>query len=181
MSAQTKRDVIAATWEALDCASVGAKELEQIQLELERVFGHAGSDSPASIARVLADEGADLRHPEVLECDTGWRERAVSSPQLEFGSLAATLNTMTKLAELSRELIRNSDEKGISELRAEVVAAKEDCLLRAKSAIIDDQARAEAKEIAGWLGVWLNTPELFADWLELRRLSPQFLKKFGGA
>ena len=32
--------------------------------------------------------------------------------------------------------------------------------------------RAEQAEIAEWLKVWIQTPILFADWLELRRRSP---------
>jgi hypothetical protein len=175
---QTKRDLIASAWESLDCPAVGAKELEQIQTELGRVFGEARSDSPAAIARILADEGAELKHPEILECDSRWRERQVSnSVSLDFGSLAEALASVARLQEL-----RNSDQETADQetiLKEQIVAVREDCRRRAVSLLLEERERAEAKEIASWLGVWLNTPDLFADWLELRRLSPQFLKKFG--
>jgi len=77
-SRKTKRDLIIELWEALDCESVGARELEQIQNAVAEKFGEGAVDSPASIARVLADEGAVLRHPEVLDFDTKWRERNLS-------------------------------------------------------------------------------------------------------
>jgi len=168
----TKQDVIIAAWQALEAPAVGAEELQQIQLELARVFGQAASDSPASIARVLADEGVDLLHPDVLEFDARWRAAKLHSQTLEFGSLAEALITVKELEDSAEK----SDRLGY---KARVLAAREDCLLRAGSAVLEERERAEAKEIASWLGVWLNTPDLFADWLELRLLSPQFLKKFG--
>src|SRR3982074_873501 len=74
-SARTKDELIIEIWEQLDCESVGAKELEAIQGAVRDRFGAGAVESPASIARTLADEGAVLRHPEVIECDAGWRER----------------------------------------------------------------------------------------------------------
>ena len=40
--------------------------------------------------------------------------------------------------------------------------------------------RAEKEEIRQWFRVWLETPEAFFDWLELRKRSPEFTQKFGG-
>jgi hypothetical protein len=39
--------------------------------------------------------------------------------------------------------------------------------------------REEKEEIRQWFRVWLETPEAFFDWLELRKGSPEFLEKFG--
>ena len=71
--ARTKAELIIEVWEHLDCESVGAKELEAIQRAVRDRFGAGAVASPASIARTLADEGAVLRHPEVIECDASWR------------------------------------------------------------------------------------------------------------
>ena len=60
---RTKRDLIIEVWEALDCESVGARELEQIQQVLAEELGLGAVESPGSIARVVADVGAALRHP----------------------------------------------------------------------------------------------------------------------
>src|SRR5882724_7816962 len=75
---RTSHESIIEEWEDLDCESVGARELEQIQEVLREMFGEGACDSPASIARTLADEGAVLRHPEVFDYDTQWRERLIS-------------------------------------------------------------------------------------------------------
>jgi hypothetical protein len=85
---------------------------------------------------------------------------------------------MVKLEEKRLELQSNADTKGLTELREAVTGVRKDSLLRARSKIIDAAQREEAKEVSQWLTIWLQAPELFSDWLDLRRRSPEFRKKF---
>jgi len=39
--------------------------------------------------------------------------------------------------------------------------------------------RAEKEEIRQWFRVWLENPEVFFDWLEVRKQTPDFFEKFG--
>ena len=71
-----------------------------------------------------------------------------------------------------------ADETGAKQLREFVIGARKDAQLRARSKIIDKDERKQATEISQWLTVWLQAPELFRDWLELRMRSPEFRKKF---
>src|SRR5687768_8988441 len=71
---RTKDDLIVEVWQHLGDPSIGAAELREIQSALNEQLGEGAVDSPAAIARLLADEGAELRHPEVVECDATWRE-----------------------------------------------------------------------------------------------------------
>ena len=82
--ARTIPDLIIEVWEALDCESVGARELAQIQQALAEKFGEGAESSPASIARTVADEGAVLRHPEVFEFDAEWRERKIAESEVNL-------------------------------------------------------------------------------------------------
>lgn len=41
------------------------------------------------------------------------------------------------------------------------------------------EKRAEKEEIRQWFRVWLEAPEMFFDWLELRKHAPAFVEKFG--
>jgi hypothetical protein len=43
---------------------------------------------------------------------------------------------------------------------------------------VDANKRAEKEEIAHWFAIWLETPDAFFDWLEVRKQSPDFLNKF---
>ena len=77
-----KRELIVETWTKLGHAPVTARMLSRIQRALARQFGIDTTDSPASIARVLADEGAELRHPDVIEFDAQWRESSLKKSEL---------------------------------------------------------------------------------------------------
>jgi hypothetical protein len=177
---RTKHDLIIEVWEALDCESVGARELQQIQEVVSQRFGAGSVDSPASIARSLADEGAVLRHPEVLSLDTEWRQRELSKliapDELDFSGLSQAHQSITKLDSLRRKFEQDSEPEQMHHLRSMVVKLKQHELGIARSRIIDRQQRLEAKEIAQWLTVWLQSPDLFEEWLSLRRRSPEFIQ-----
>jgi hypothetical protein len=180
--ARTRRELIIEVWEALDCESVGAHELEQIQHALGEKFGEGALESPASIARTVADEGAVLRHPEVFNCDLKWRrqemEKGSFQDGLNFGDLSSAFEAVVKIEEKRLQLQTNNETKSLKELRDVVTAARGDSLLRARSKILDEGHRQQAKEISEWLRVWLQAPELFSDWLDLRRRSPEFRIRF---
>lgn len=176
--ARNKRDLIIEVWEFLDCESVGTRELKEIQKAVRERFGDGARESPASIARTVADEGAVLRHPEVFEYDLKWRERNLvdhgPGAELKFSSIPEALASFARLEELNM----NADEGRLNQLRDTVLRARQDSQLIGRSKIIEDGEREEAKEIHQWLTVWLQSPQLFSDWLELRRRSPEFREKF---
>jgi hypothetical protein len=181
--ARTKRDLIIEVWESLDCESVGARELEEIQRAVSKKFGAGAVESPASIARTLADEGAALRHPEVMECDARWREQnsheLLFQETLNFDGLTESVASIQRLERLRMEFGHASNHEGLRRLTEAVQSSKEECRLLAKSPIVEAGKRAEASEIAQWLGVWLKQPEIFADWIELRKRSGEFVERFG--
>jgi hypothetical protein len=178
----TKRELIIEVWEQLDCESVGEKELAEIQRSVSDRFGAGAVDSPAAIARLLADEGAVLRHPEVIDCDAHWRARCLSESILPA---AFTLDGLEEAVAAIKafDLVRGKLEaearvKDLIRLRHEVQSLRRDRLLVARSKAVSERARLEAGEIADWLSVWLNSPGLFDDWLDLRRRSADFIERF---
>ncbi len=158
---------------------MGASELEQIQSALRDTLGDGAVDSPASIARTLADEGAVLRHPEVLDFDTKWREQNLSdliSPnELNFSGLEEAAESIKKLDAIRQKLDPQLEQRSIREL---VLKIKDEIQAVARSRIVDERERLEANEIVQWLTVWLQDPELFEDWLSLRQQSPEFTQLF---
>lgn len=180
--ARTRRDLIIEVWEALDCESVGTQELEQIQQALREKFGEGALESPAAIARTVADEGAVLRHPEVFECDLKWRrqkmQKGIFDDGLNFCDLSSAFESVVKIEERRVQLKTDNEVKGFEELRDIVAAARRESVLRATSKILEENERRQANEISEWLRVWLQAPELFSDWLDLRRRSPDFRKRF---
>ena len=161
---------------------MGASELERIQQALHEVLGAGAIESPAAIARVVADEGAALRHPEVFECDLKWRAGKATAlgHQLDFSNLKSALESFGVVEIKRRELEQTKDNLGLQRLSDEIAAGRQDSLLLSRSKILPARERAEAKEVSEWLRVWLVAPELFRDWLELRMRSAEFRKRFGG-
>ncbi|MFN2492810.1 MAG: hypothetical protein ABR501_08005 [Pyrinomonadaceae bacterium] len=182
-NSRTKRDLIIEVWESLDCESVGGRELELIQHAIREQFGDGAVESPASIARTVADEGAVLRHPEVFTYDSRWRQlNAIEVSlvgELNFSGLSHAVESFSKIEDARRELQNNEDRKGLEQLNSLIAGVRKDCLVKARSKILPQIEREQAKEVSKWLGVWLQSPELFSDWLGLRRRSPEFRKRFG--
>ena len=180
--ARTRQELIIEVWEALDCESVGERELVAIQQELHKTLGAGAVISPAAIAREVADEGAMLRHPEVLHCDTRWRRQHLAElsagEDLNFSNLVAAKASLLKIDELRREAEAESNESALQRLRELVVGGGKEARLVARSRIVPDHERAVAMEIMEWLRVWLQQPDLFADWLSLRQRSPEYRQRF---
>lgn len=165
--------VIEQTWHDLETELVGARELRIIQQALKNKLGSA-MVSPAQIARTLADLGAQLRHPEVLNADLAWRQAQVEtlfeSLEDDFGTIAAALKSMDRLNMLRLAYLENEDVARVENLRQHIMEIKSD--RRARQGKV-------AREVAQWLTIWLQNPEIFADWLDLRRGSSDFVSNFG--
>jgi len=180
--ARTRQELIIEVWEALDCESVGERELLDIQRALYDTLGAGAVVSPAAIAREVADEGAVLRHPEVLNCDTKWRTRSLAAlmppQQFDFSTLATAAASLLKIDELRREAEAESNEQTLQQLRELVMLGGKEARLLARSRIVPQKDRVVAKEIVEWVRVWLQQPELFDDWLSLRQRSTEYRKEF---
>ena len=133
--------MIIEVWEDLDCESVGARELEQIQQALREKFGEGALDSPASIARAVADEGAVLRHPEVFECDTKWRERLISGAvpleSLSFSNLPEASESIRKLESWRKGFAQEGKRMELRRLQEFALKTKQDLQLVARSRVVD--------------------------------------------
>jgi hypothetical protein len=64
-------------------------------------------------------------------------------------------------------------------LRQQTIAEKERLLSIAEKRNLDPDKRAEVREMAEWLTLWLQSPEVFENWLKLRLKTPDFVSTFG--
>lgn len=182
--ARNKTDLAIEVWEKLDCESVGAIEIEAIETAVGDVFGKSAVDSPMIIARLLADEGAELRHSEIMQLYV----RRASERQtfeaalrniLDTVDLKKTLNSIRRLETLRKQYEAAGNQDGLRFMRKLTVDEKEKQLAAAEKRKSDPKGRMMASEIAEWLTLWLQSPELFDNWLALRRRSANFVSKFG--
>jgi len=180
--AGTKNDLMIEVWEHLDCETVGAAELETIQTVVRERFGEGALESPARVARLLADEGAELRHAEVLELDTRYRAadpyEAMFRNVLKFSTFAQAAASIKNLENLRRQFARTKDREGLRRLHEVALKGKQRAQMIARNRNVDEKKREEKAEIAEWFAVWLKQPEIFSDWLELRQRSKDFRARF---
>ena len=182
---RTKQDLIIEVWEKLDCESVGAPEIEAIESAVEGQFGKAALQSPMVIARLLADEGAELRHSEIMELYIRRTEDRPYEPALRnvlrLGSLASAASSIRDLENLRRKYAADNDKEGLRHVRQLAIEAKGELRSRVDNIRTTDLDRLIAIEISEWLSHWLQTPQLFADWVDMRQRSPEFIEKFEGS
>ena len=173
---RNKIDLIIEVWEKLDCESVGAAEIEAIEEAVAGRFGERAVDSPMVTARLLADEGAELRHSELMEL---YIKRHSDRPYdatfrdlLDLKSLKSTLRSIRNAENLRRKFSMDKDKEGLRLLREKAIAAKEQLLNNRGD-------KALRSEIAQWLTLWLQSPELFENWVKIRCGSNDFIDRFG--
>ncbi len=180
---KTKTDLIIEVWEKLDCENIGRAELEAIEIAVGVEYGLSQFETPMRIARILADEGAELRHSEILKLDA---ERRTNSPYapifrnlIKVENLREAQTTLKQIENLRRKFERVEDRTGLHELR-EVIKIQ---VTRLRE-IGDNQrslsdTRKVANEVAEWFSLWLGNPEIIDGWLEIRLKSIDFKKRFG--
>jgi hypothetical protein len=182
-----RREKVVDAWRSLGEPGVGEHELRQIQRALGKDPA-PGVTSPATIARILADEGAELVHPEIIEFDARWREARIENEAKGLNSISSLTaakalslkqaeSLIKRLEKLRRRFDRTGNEQS-RQLRSLAIEGRQAALLRAKSRSFGEAGRLEQAEIGEWLRIWLQTPTLFEQWLELRKSSEDFQNKF---
>ena len=171
-------------WEKLDCESVGAAEIEAIEEAVSAKFGDAAVESPMHIARILADEGAALRHAEIMQL---WVARFEDRPhEAEFRNLiktddlGAAARSIKHADNLRNRFISIGDKEGLRLLRDEILEVKAQLQKATQARRSEAHERQRSAEIAEWLTIWLQSPEIFDHWIKLRKSSAEYKQKFPG-
>jgi hypothetical protein len=181
--AKTKTDLMIEVWEKLDCEDVGAPEIEAIEIVVADNFGPSALESPMVIARLLADEGAELRHSEIMRLYVERNSGAAFGPALlnilRLADLRSALETLRRLESLRRKFVTENEREGLRLVRETALRGKKLVNEAAKKPATDGVTRQISVEISHWFSVWLQTPELFDAWVELRQQSADFIERFG--
>lgn len=156
----------------------GRQEIEVIAQEVRRHFG--SRDRISSIARLLQQAGIRVNvqdrfvDPDMEEPYAG-RLKGL----LRFSDFEKAEASIEKLDAVYREYRAVSDRIGTGLVRSLVIKGRERAESLASSPRVSPEKRREKEEIAHWFKVWLDVPDLFFDWLELRKKSRDFHELFG--
>jgi hypothetical protein len=181
MPSQTsKKQILLEFFEARGKRSLEVGDLHAARNELRRCLGPRDRTSLGYIASILRAAGYEVRYedrysdPVMPEPYSSWLKGV-----LEFHDLASAEQSLLRLDGIYREYSNAADRLG----KQMVVALVKKGKLRARSLAANPRVQApkrrEKQEIASWFQVWLETPDLFAESLALRKSSEEFRELFG--
>jgi hypothetical protein len=152
-------------------------EIEQVRRKLVVHFGPEGKTSPDYIAQVLSDAGMRVVLSAEAAVDGAYEEEF--HDLLHFSTLEEAEMCLIRLDELWRKFRgegRRAEAGRVLEVarlgrrRAEMIA---------RNHRVDARKREEKQEIVQWFRIWLETPDAFFDWLDVRKQTPEYLQRFG--
>ncbi len=174
----TKKRLILEIARELEVPRFTPAEVEQIRRQLMARLGATGKTSPDYIAGVL--ETAGLRVVWSTRADTEGRYEEEFRDLLHFASLEEAEMCLVRLDELLRKF-RAEGERAAAERVLEVARlGRRRAEMISRNPRVEAPKRAEKEEVMHWFKIWLDTPDAFFDWLELRKQSAEFQQRFAG-
>ncbi len=175
---ETKKEVILEVARELGVERFSPAEVEQIRRQLIVRLGPSGKTAAEYIAEVLEDAG--LRVVWSTEADTQGLYEEEFRDLLHFATLEEAEMCLVRLDELLRKF-RTAGENAAAERVLEVARlGRRRAEMIARNPRVDARKREEKQEVLQWFRIWLDTPETFFDWLDVRKQSPDYVRRFGG-
>jgi hypothetical protein len=98
---------------------------------------------------------------------------------LQFATLAEAETCLRRMDELWRRFKAEERQAQAARVMATARLGVQRARMIAGNKRVSPARRAEKEEIRQWFRVWIENPEVFFDWLELRKQAPEFVEKFG--
>ncbi|MBI4851034.1 MAG: hypothetical protein HY819_04315 [Acidobacteria bacterium] len=179
MSRKTKKELILETFLENGFSELTDKTINIINSRLVEIYGRGAVASAAYIAQTLINKGQKVYFLEQLDISGEIESFANSLHTLSFDTLADAEKSILLLDNYFHQSQREGNEEGVFYCKDFARRAK----LRAKLISENEKLTAEKRklkqEVAFWFEIWLATPEIFKDWLILRKSSKDFQKQFG--
>jgi hypothetical protein len=169
----------------LDCRerphleSASLRDLRRIQNELREQLAPTKAPSLSYIAAVLREAGTRVDYddrygdPVIPE-----RYRSRLEDVLHFHDLSAAENSLRALDAAWHDYRAIADREGAELARKLALRGRQRAESLAANPRVDLRKREEKREIAQWFAVWLENPDLFFDWLDLRKRADDFRYRF---
>ena len=172
----TKKDLILNAARELGKPRFTPAEIEQIRRQLLAQLGERGKTSADYIVSVLEEAG--IRVAMSTRSDTEGKYEEEFSDLLHFSTLEEAEMCLVRLDELLRKFLHEKEHAAAERVREVARLGRRRAEMIARNHKVDEKKRAEKQEVAQWFAVWLETPDAFFDWLEVRKQSAGFQSKF---
>jgi hypothetical protein len=152
-------------------------EVEQIRRQLITRFGANAKSSAEYIHEVLEDAGLRVNWSTQADSEDLYEEEF--RDLLHFATLEEAEMCLTRLDELVRKFRGEGEHAAVKRVLEVGRLGRRRAEMIARNPRVDAQKREEKQEILEWFRIWLQAPETFFDWLDARKRSPDFQRRFG--
>ena len=173
---ETKKGMILRAAAAIGAEKWTPAEIEQLRRKLLAEHGSEGKTGNDYIAEVLDSAGWKVVLTQQEEAEDQFEEEF--DDLLHFKTRSDAEVSLMRLDELLRRF-RAHEEKAAAERVLEVARlGKRRAEMIARNHKVEQHKREEKEEIANWFRIWLENPDAFFDWLDVRKQSAEFRAKF---
>jgi hypothetical protein len=176
-SSKTKKEMIADTARQMGIQKWTTAEVDQLRRKLQAEHGEEGKTGNDYIVDVLKSMGLKMQLTEREEAEERFEEEFEDI--LHFKTLQDAEVSLTRLDELWRRF-KDHEEPAAAQRVLEIGRlGKRRAEMIARNHKVEAKKREEKQEIADWFRIWLETPDAFFNWLDVRKASPAFKEQFG--
>jgi hypothetical protein len=172
-----KKELILETANEMGVQKWSVAEIDQLRRKLIAAHGETGKTSNEYIAQVLQGAGWKLQMTEREEAEDRFEEEFKDI--LHFKTLQDAEVSLTRLDELVRRFRTHGEKAAVDRVLEIARLGKRRAEMISHNRKVEEKKRREKKEIAEWFRIWLETPDAFFDWLNVRKSSPEFKAAFG--
>jgi hypothetical protein len=175
-TSNTKKSLILETARRIGVQRWTPAEIDQLRRRLIAEHGEAGKTSSEYIAEVLEAAGLKLELTLQEEAEDQYEEEF--EDLLHFKTLEDAEVSVMRLDELMRKFRSQGENAAVERVLNVARLGKRRAEMISRNQKVEAPKRAEKEEIANWFRIWLETPDAFFDWLDVRKQSPDFREKF---
>jgi hypothetical protein len=173
---KTKKELILQAAGEIGAQKWTPAEIDQLRRRLIAEHGEEAKTGSDYIAEVLKNAGFKLNLTVQEEAEEQYEEEFFDL--LHFKTLEDAEVSIMRLDELMRKFQSQGEPAAAGRVLNVARLGKRRAEMISRNRKVEPHKRAEKEEIAAWFRIWLETPDAFFDWLDVRKQSPEFKTKF---
>jgi hypothetical protein len=175
-SDKSKKDLILETAREIGASKWTLAEIDQLRRRLQAEHGEAGKTSSEYIGDILKSAGWKVLLTLQEEAEEQYEEDF--EDLLHFKTLEDAEVSIMRLDELMRKFQAHGEHAAVERVLGIARLGKRRAEMISRNHKVEPHKREEKVEIANWFRIWLETPDAFFDWLDVRKQSPDFRARF---
>jgi hypothetical protein len=175
-SEKSKKDLILETAREIGASKWTLAEIDQLRRRLQAEHGEAGKTSSEYIGDVLKTAGWKVLLTLQEEAEEQYEEEF--EDLLHFKTLEDAEVSIMRLDELMRKFQAHGEHAAVERVLGIARLGKRRAEMISRNHKVEPHKREEKVEIANWFRIWLETPDAFFDWLDVRKQTPDYRARF---